>query len=70
VSARRITGNPARETLRGPDGRSPEGRETFGECGDERGSVLKHRCEILSIHPEAVSRTLAVGMQGQERGTA
>ena len=62
MSTRRITGNPARKTLRRLDGRSPKGRETFGECGDERGPVLEYRCEILSIYPEAVSRTLAVRM--------
>ena len=63
MSTRRITGDLARKALRRLDGRSPKGRETFGKCGDERGTVLKHRCEILSIHPEAVSRTLAVRMQ-------
>ena len=60
MSTRRITGDLARKTLRRLDGRSLKGRETFGKYSDERGTILKYRCEILSIYPEAVSRTLVV----------
>jgi hypothetical protein len=70
VGIRCVTGDPRSEALRRLEGRSPNIRGTFSECSDERGSVLEHRCEILSIHPEAVSGTLAVRMQRQEGRTS
>jgi hypothetical protein len=70
VGIRCVTGDPRSEALRRLEGRSPNIRGTFSECGDERGSVLEHGCEILSIHPEAVSGTLAVRMQRQEGRTS